>query len=43
MAKLIYSATMSLDGYIAGPRGDMSWLSNLFDDVDVRPLRRTIS
>lgn len=27
MAKLIYSATMSLDGYIAGPGGDMSWLT----------------
>lgn len=27
MAKLLYSATMSLDGYIAGPGGDMSWLS----------------
>ncbi|WP_199431513.1 dihydrofolate reductase family protein [Qaidamihabitans albus] len=27
MAKLLYSATMSLDGYIAGPDGDMSWLS----------------
>lgn len=27
MAKLLYSATMSLDGYIAGPDGDMSWLA----------------
>ncbi len=27
MAKLLYSATMSLDGFIAGPGGDMSWLS----------------
>jgi dihydrofolate reductase len=27
MSKLLYSATMSLDGYIAGPGGDMSWLS----------------
>ncbi len=27
MAKLIYSATASLDGYIAGPDGDMSWLT----------------
>jgi dihydrofolate reductase len=27
MAKLIYSAAMSLDGFIAGPGGDMSWLS----------------
>lgn len=27
MATLIYSAAMSLDGFIAGPGGDMSWLS----------------
>ncbi|HEY0248234.1 MAG TPA: dihydrofolate reductase family protein [Gryllotalpicola sp.] len=27
MAKLLYSASMSLDGYIAGPGGDMSWLT----------------
>jgi dihydrofolate reductase len=27
MAKLLYSATMSLDGFIAGPGGDMSWLA----------------
>ncbi|WP_181779961.1 dihydrofolate reductase family protein [Pseudonocardia pini] len=27
MARLLYSATMSLDGFIAGPGGDMSWLS----------------
>ncbi|SER94372.1 dihydrofolate reductase family protein [Actinokineospora terrae] len=27
MARLLYSATMSLDGFIAGPDGDMSWLS----------------
>jgi dihydrofolate reductase len=26
VAKLLYSATMSLDGYIAGPGGDMSWM-----------------
>jgi dihydrofolate reductase len=26
MAKLLYSATMSLDGFIAGPGGDMSWM-----------------
>ena len=25
MAKLLYSATMSLDGFIAGADGDMSW------------------
>lgn len=27
MATLLYSATMSLDGYIAGPHRDMSWLT----------------
>lgn len=27
MAKLLYSATMSVDGYISGPGGDQSWLA----------------
>jgi dihydrofolate reductase len=27
MGKVLYSAAMSLDGFIAGPGGDMSWLS----------------
>jgi dihydrofolate reductase len=27
MSKLLYSATMSLDGFIAGHGGDMSWLA----------------
>ena len=27
MAKMLYSATMSLDGFIAGADGDMSWLT----------------
>lgn len=27
MSKLLYSATMSLDGFIAGAGGDMSWLT----------------
>ena len=27
MSKLLYSCTMSLDGFIAGPGGDMSWLT----------------
>lgn len=27
MATLLYSASMSLDGFIAGPGGDMSWLN----------------
>ncbi|GAA4985647.1 dihydrofolate reductase family protein [Actinopolymorpha pittospori] len=30
MSRLLYSATMSLDGYIAGPGGDMSWLTEHF-------------
>ena len=28
MARLLYSVTMSLDGCIAGPGGDMSWLTD---------------
>lgn len=28
MAKLQYQCTMSLDGFIAGPGGDMSWLAD---------------
>lgn len=28
MARMLYSATMSLDGFIAGPGGDMSWLTS---------------
>lgn len=27
VSKLLYSATMSLDGFIAGPGGDMQWLA----------------
>jgi len=27
MAKMLYSVSMSLDGFIAGPGGDMSWLA----------------
>lgn len=26
MARFVSSVTMSLDGYIAGPDGDMSWM-----------------
>ena len=32
MARLLYSATASLDGYIAGPGGDMSWLTEHLAD-----------
>jgi hypothetical protein len=28
MGKMLYSVTMSLDGFIAGPGGDMSWLTD---------------
>ena len=27
MSKMLYSVTMSLDGFIAGPDGDLSWLT----------------
>jgi dihydrofolate reductase len=29
MSKLLYSVTMSLDGFIAGPGDDMSWMTDL--------------
>lgn len=32
MARLIFSATCSLDGYMAGPDGDMSWLTEHLQD-----------
>jgi dihydrofolate reductase len=39
MAKTLYSATMSLDGFIAGPGGDMSWLTGyLGPNPDVEEL-----
>ncbi|MBB4933375.1 dihydrofolate reductase [Lipingzhangella halophila] len=31
MAKLLYSVTMSLDGFISGPGGDMSWLTEYLE------------
>jgi hypothetical protein len=31
MARYLYSAAMSLDGFIAGPEGDMSWLAEYVD------------
>jgi dihydrofolate reductase len=44
MSKLLYSATMSLDGYIAGAGGDMSWLGEHLgsQDVDVDALMTEI-
>jgi dihydrofolate reductase len=39
MAKMLYSVTMSLDGFIAGPGGDMSWLTeHLGPNPEVGPL-----
>ncbi len=32
MTRLIYSVSMSADGYIAGPDGDMSWLADHLGD-----------
>ena len=34
MATLLYSATMSLDCFIAGPGGDMSWLTRFMSSED---------
>ncbi len=36
MSRLLYSATMSLDGFIAGPDGDMSWLTDLLPGEDAQ-------
>jgi dihydrofolate reductase len=38
MANFMYSAAMSLDGFIAGPRGDMSWLADYIDPVGPNPV-----
>jgi dihydrofolate reductase len=44
MAKLLYSATMSLDGFIAGPGGDMSWLTRFMggEDAGAAALRERV-
>jgi dihydrofolate reductase len=34
VARVLYSATMSADGFIAGPGGDMSWLSRFLGGGD---------
>ena len=42
-SKLLYSATMSLDGFIAGVDGDMSWLSaHLASGPEIDDLARNI-
>src|SRR6185295_14560707 len=43
MAKVLYSATMSLDGFIAGPGGDMSWLSEYVDTGDREVVDRVLA
>jgi len=43
MGKVLYSVTMSLDGFIAGPGGDMSWLTPyLGPNPEVEELQREI-
>jgi dihydrofolate reductase len=43
VGKVLYSATMSLDGYIAGPGGDMSWLTPyLGPNPEIDDLQRRI-
>jgi dihydrofolate reductase len=43
MGKVLYSATMSLDGYIAGAGGDMSWLTPyLGPNPEIDDLQRRI-
>jgi dihydrofolate reductase len=44
VSNLLYSATVSLDGFIAGPGGDMSWLASYLEPADpaVRDLMEDI-
>jgi dihydrofolate reductase len=43
VGKVLYSVTMSLDGYIAGPDGDMSWLTPyLGPNPEIDDLQRRI-
>lgn len=43
MATLLYSATMSLDGFIAGPGGDMSWLTEHLGSADHATAQRVLA
>jgi len=36
MTRFLYSAAMSLDGFIAGPGGDMSWVVDYLGGKTVR-------
>ncbi len=38
MAKVLYHVTMSLDGFIAGPGDDMSWLSDHLGEPEPDPI-----
>ena len=38
MNRILYSATMSLDGFIAGAGGDMSWLTEHLGDPEPDPV-----
>ena len=43
MAKVLYSATMSLDGFMAGPSGDMSWLVVVwYQETPAFPIEPTV-
>ena len=43
MSKVLYSASISLDGFMAGPGGDMSWLTPFMDmDVPVDTLQSRV-
>lgn len=43
MSRMLYSVSMSLDGFIAGPDGDMSWLTeHLGPDPEMDALTDTI-
>lgn len=43
MTKVLYSCTMSVDGFIAGPGGDMSWLTPyLGPNPEIEELQRDI-